>query len=67
MRKPLPPLFLTALLAVLLLLPLRAAELTRDNLRYVDYPDFPEAHSTWGSIGYSSKFDRGLHRSDQPP
>lgn len=34
------------------------AEITRKNLLYVDYPDFPDAHSTWGSIGYSSKWDR---------
>ena len=34
------------------------AEITSKNLRYVDYPDYPEAHSTWGSIGYSSKFHR---------
>lgn len=34
------------------------AEITRRNIRYVDYPDFPEAHSTWGSIGYSTRFDR---------
>ena len=23
------------------------------NIRFIDYPDFPEAHSTWGSIGYN--------------
>jgi len=31
------------------------AEITARNIRFLDYPDFPEAHSTWGSIGYSSK------------
>jgi len=31
------------------------ARITRRNLRFVDYPSFPEAHSTWGSIGYSKK------------
>ena len=34
--------------------PLHAGDITRDNLRFVEYPDFPEAHSTWGSIGYST-------------
>ncbi|HUU30099.1 MAG TPA: hypothetical protein VM123_20020 [archaeon] len=29
------------------------AQITRKNLLYIEYPDFPEAHSTWGSIGYS--------------
>ena len=28
-------------------------EVTRKNIRFVQYPDFPDAHSTWGSIGYS--------------
>ncbi|MDO8994341.1 MAG: hypothetical protein Q7U83_14820, partial [Daejeonella sp.] len=23
------------------------------NISFIDYPDFPEAHSTWGSIGYN--------------
>ena len=23
------------------------------NITFIDYPDFPEAHSTWGSIGYN--------------
>ncbi len=31
-----------------------AAQVTPKNIRFVDYPDFPDAHSTWGSIGYSS-------------
>jgi hypothetical protein len=31
-----------------------AGGITEKNLRFVEYPDFPEAHSTWGSIGYSS-------------
>jgi hypothetical protein len=29
------------------------AEITRKNIRFIEYPDFPEAHSTWSSIGYS--------------
>jgi hypothetical protein len=33
---------------------LRAQAITRDNVRFVEYPDFPDAHSTWGSIGYST-------------
>ncbi len=32
----------------------QAGEITHKNLRFVEYPDFPEAHSTWGSIGYST-------------
>ncbi|MBN2290384.1 MAG: hypothetical protein JXQ83_13700 [Candidatus Glassbacteria bacterium] len=34
------------------------AEITEKNLRFVDYPDFPDAHSTWGSIGYSRKHQK---------
>ena len=34
------------------------AEISRRNIRYVEYLDFTEAHSTWGSIGYSSTYDR---------
>jgi len=30
------------------------AQVTEKNIRFVEYPDFPDAHSTWGSIGYSS-------------
>lgn len=33
---------------------LTAAEISEKNIQFVPYPDFPEAHSTWGSIGYSS-------------
>ncbi len=29
------------------------AEITRKNIRFEEYPDFPDAHSSWGSIGYS--------------
>jgi len=35
--------------------PATAPAITQDNLRFIEYPDFPEAHSTWGSIGYSTK------------
>jgi hypothetical protein len=24
------------------------------NVEFIEYPDFPEAHSTWGSIGYNA-------------
>ena len=27
--------------------------ISEKNLRFIDYPDFPDAHSTWGSIGYN--------------
>lgn len=33
-------------------------DLGPENFKFVDYPGFPEQHSTWGSIGYSEKFDR---------
>ena len=36
----------------------RAGEFTEKNVRFVDYPGFPEAHSTWGSIGYSSTHNK---------
>jgi hypothetical protein len=27
--------------------------ITERNIRFISYPDFPQAHSTWGSIGYN--------------
>jgi hypothetical protein len=27
---------------------------TDKNINFIEYPDFPEAHSTWGSIGYNA-------------
>jgi hypothetical protein len=27
---------------------------TEKNVAFIEYPDFPEAHSTWGSIGYNA-------------
>lgn len=41
-------------LAFLGLTDLPAAEINTRNVRFVEYPNFPDAHSTWGSIGYSS-------------
>ncbi len=35
-----------------------AAEISADNIRFIEYPNFPDAHSTWGSIGYSSQHDK---------
>jgi hypothetical protein len=32
-----------------------AGPITMDNVRFVEYPDFPDAHSTWRSIGYSTR------------
>jgi hypothetical protein len=40
---------------VLFSLEIPAGEITSKNIRFVEYPNFPEAHSTWGSIGYSTK------------
>ena len=34
--------------------PSAGGPITGKNVRFLDYPDFPDAHSTWGSIGYSS-------------
>jgi len=28
--------------------------ITEKNVAFIEYPDFPEAHSTWGSIGYNA-------------
>jgi hypothetical protein len=42
--------------AVLLAACCCAAEIGEKNIAYVDYPGFPDAHSTWGSIGYCSAF-----------
>jgi hypothetical protein len=28
------------------------------NVRFLPYPDFPQADSSWGSIGYSSRYNK---------
>ncbi len=33
-------------------------QITDRNIRFVEYPGFPEAHSTWKSIGYSSRHQK---------
>jgi hypothetical protein len=38
--------------------PVFASDLTDENIRFVEYPGFPEAHSTWGSIGYSTRHNK---------
>jgi ribosomal protein L37E len=38
--------------------PSGASEVSERNIRFVDYPDFPEAHSTWGSIGFSTRYNK---------
>ena len=43
--------FVLALTAFLV--PPAGAEITPKNIRFVEYPDFPDAHSSWGSIGFS--------------
>ena len=35
----------------------QGAVITRKNLAFITYPDFPDAHSSWGSIGYNAKFN----------
>lgn len=34
------------------------ATITDRNIKFVDYPGFPEQHSTWNSIGYSPTHDK---------
>lgn len=36
------------------------AEITDRNVRFLEYPGFAEAHSTWGSIGYSARWRKVL-------
>lgn len=42
-----------ALTLILTVFGMLSAEITRKNIRFVEYPNFPDAHSTWDSIGYS--------------
>ena len=51
MKKSLRP--IGVVLLILLISPAFQAEITDKHIRFIEYPDFPEAHSTWGSIGYS--------------
>jgi hypothetical protein len=53
--------FARIILLALLVMPagfLRAADISADNIRFIEYPNFPDAHSTWGSMGYSSRHDK---------
>ncbi|MDB5280816.1 MAG: hypothetical protein JWR61_5771 [Ferruginibacter sp.] len=34
------------------------ASITKANIAFIDYPDFPEGESTWDDIGYSTKFNK---------
>lgn len=36
----------------------QTGKITAKNLAFIAYPDFPEAHSTWGDIGYSNKYNK---------
>jgi hypothetical protein len=38
--------------------PSAGAPITERNLRFLEYPGFPEAHSSWGSIGYSARHNK---------
>ena len=31
--------------------------ITERNIEFIQYPDFPDAHSTWGSIGYNPVYN----------
>lgn len=48
----------------------RAQAVTRKNIQFISYPGFPEGVSTWGSIGYSTVFNKVVigvtnHRNKQ--
>ena len=30
---------------------------TEKNIKFIEYPNFPEAHSAWGSIGYNPTYN----------
>ena len=32
-------------------------EITKKSISFIEYPDFPEANSSWGSIGYNAKYN----------
>lgn len=32
--------------------------ITRDQLAFIEYPGFPDAHSTWNDIGFSHRYNR---------
>lgn len=32
-------------------------QITEKNYRFIDYPGFPNSHSTWGDIGYNKKYN----------
>jgi hypothetical protein len=36
----------------------QAAAIGANNVRFLPYPDFPQADSSWGSIGYSSRYNK---------
>ncbi|MEO9004414.1 MAG: hypothetical protein ABI288_06740 [Ginsengibacter sp.] len=46
-------------------------KITRDNIAFISYPDFPEANSTWFDIGYGEKYNKvyvavtNLHHDEQ--
>src|SRR5687768_9264130 len=35
----------------------QSSAITGKNIAFIQYPDFVEAHSTWGSIGYNPTFN----------
>lgn len=34
-----------------------AQGITKRNIAFIEYPDFPEGHSTWDDIGYNAKYN----------
>jgi hypothetical protein len=35
----------------------QGAVITKKNISFIEYPDFPDANSSWGSIGYNVKYN----------
>jgi hypothetical protein len=53
----LPKMFLILLSLTASCFTLQAQDASR-HVRFVDYPDFPEGHSSWGSIGFNRKHQK---------
>ncbi|WP_211237781.1 hypothetical protein [Dyadobacter alkalitolerans] len=54
---PKPLCFAACWMAGLLLVepaPAQKSAISEKNIAFIEYPDFPDAHSTWGSIGYNA-------------
>ncbi|MEO9004413.1 MAG: hypothetical protein ABI288_06735, partial [Ginsengibacter sp.] len=52
------PLISIVLLLTVTITKAQNGKLTSDNIAFISYPDFPEAHSTWDDIGYSKEHNK---------